>query len=111
MLMQKAINWRKQAHLVAAQQSVRVITLNPASYAARIVDSTQQFVRKPASATFLMPLCCRMKGRLVEVKPHRPDLPCTICRQQITERGPARAQLIDTRGAHLLPAHHRVRIA
>lgn len=38
-------------HLVAAQQSLSVYTSNPSSYAARIVLSTQQLVRKPASAT------------------------------------------------------------
>jgi hypothetical protein len=53
--------------------------------------SPQQLTRKPASATFLMPLCCRMNGRFVEVKPHRPVLPCTIC--------PARRAVQHTDGA------------
>mmetsp|Transcript_62633 Transcript_62633/g.165743 ORF Transcript_62633/g.165743 Transcript_62633/m.165743 type:complete len:265 (+) Transcript_62633:138-932(+) len=38
--------------VVVAQQSDRVTTLKPNSYAWRIVDSTQQLVRKPASTTF-----------------------------------------------------------
>jgi hypothetical protein len=34
----------RTTYLVAAQQSVSVNTLKPASYAARMVDSTQQLV-------------------------------------------------------------------
>mmetsp|Transcript_2695 Transcript_2695/g.5610 ORF Transcript_2695/g.5610 Transcript_2695/m.5610 type:complete len:230 (+) Transcript_2695:16-705(+) len=40
---------------VVAQQSVSVTTLKPFSNAVRIVDSTQQLVRKPQMATVSMP--------------------------------------------------------
>src|SRR4051795_9682288 len=62
---------------VAATQSVKVRTLKPFSYALRIVDSTQQLVRNPPSATFLMPLLRRMKSRFVEANVSSPRLPST----------------------------------
>merc|ERR1712100_930116 len=49
---------------VVAQQSVSVTTLKPFSHAVRIVDSTQQFDRKPPRVTVSMPwaLSCASKS-------------------------------------------------
>merc|ERR1719456_230007 len=63
--------------VVVAQQSVSVTVLKPFSYAVRIVDSTQQFVRKPPSTTVSMPCCSRRLERLVPGKASSPCLPCT----------------------------------
>ena len=43
------------AHLVAATQSFNVMTWYPLSYAARMVLSTQQLVKKPPRTMVVMP--------------------------------------------------------
>ena len=47
------------------------------SQAVRIVDSTQQFVRKPVMATVSMPFCSNLASRSVPGNPSSPFLPCT----------------------------------
>mmetsp|Transcript_37514 Transcript_37514/g.85120 ORF Transcript_37514/g.85120 Transcript_37514/m.85120 type:complete len:259 (+) Transcript_37514:478-1254(+) len=63
--------------LSVAQQSVSVITSNPFSYALRIVDSTQQLVRKPARTTVSMPFAFSCASRSVPGNASRPFLPVT----------------------------------
>merc|ERR1719181_1811326 len=58
--------------VVVAQQSVSVIVLKPFSYAVRIVDSTQQFVRNPPRTTVSMPFCTRRLERFVPGKASSP---------------------------------------
>ena len=67
---------------VVAQQSVSVIVLKPFSKAVRIVDSTQQFVRKPQSTTvsILCALSCAYDG------PWSGDWAARDCGQRV--RGP-----------------------
>ena len=64
--------------LVAAQQSSRVYTRYPFSYAVRMDDSTQQLVRKPARTTFWILFCRNKKSRFVEWNPQRPVFPLTM---------------------------------
>merc|ERR1719231_1759011 len=62
---------------VVAQQSVTVSTLKPFSHAVRIVDSTQQLVRKPHSVTVSMPSLTRVASRSVFGNASRPFFPET----------------------------------
>mmetsp|Transcript_14756 Transcript_14756/g.29872 ORF Transcript_14756/g.29872 Transcript_14756/m.29872 type:complete len:201 (+) Transcript_14756:161-763(+) len=63
---------------VVAQQSVIVMTLKPFSHAVRIVDSTQQFVRKPISTTVSAPASLSSLSRFVFGKASSPFLPIKI---------------------------------
>jgi quinol monooxygenase YgiN len=63
---------------VAAMQSVRVKTWQPCPYPVRIVDSTQQLLRKPLIAP--TPLLRRMKSRLVLAKCRVRACPRSRCR-------------------------------
>mmetsp|Transcript_61790 Transcript_61790/g.113798 ORF Transcript_61790/g.113798 Transcript_61790/m.113798 type:complete len:260 (+) Transcript_61790:216-995(+) len=63
---------------VVAQQSVTVTTLNPLSQAERMVDSTQQFVRKPQMATVSMPFFLSSSCKSVPGNASKPFLPFTI---------------------------------
>merc|ERR1719198_1873951 len=60
---------------VVAQQSVSVMTLKPFSHAVRMVDSTQQLVRKPQSTSVSMPLALSSASSVVFGKASRPFLP------------------------------------
>src|SRR6185437_3125916 len=53
------------------------MTSYPFSYAERMVDSTQQLVRKPPSMTVSISRLRRMKSRLVVANVSRPRLPST----------------------------------
>mmetsp|Transcript_163315 Transcript_163315/g.313693 ORF Transcript_163315/g.313693 Transcript_163315/m.313693 type:complete len:307 (-) Transcript_163315:357-1277(-) len=63
---------------VVAQQSVSVTTLKPFSQAVRIVDSTQQFVRKPQRTTVSMPFLSNNCSKSFPGNASKPFLPCTI---------------------------------
>mmetsp|Transcript_150871 Transcript_150871/g.274578 ORF Transcript_150871/g.274578 Transcript_150871/m.274578 type:complete len:250 (+) Transcript_150871:126-875(+) len=63
---------------VVAQQSVNVTVLKPFSKAVRIVDSTQQFVRKPHRATVSMPLFTSNSSKSVPGNASKPFLPFTM---------------------------------
>mmetsp|Transcript_24393 Transcript_24393/g.68517 ORF Transcript_24393/g.68517 Transcript_24393/m.68517 type:complete len:242 (-) Transcript_24393:14-739(-) len=63
--------------LIAAVQSVSVTTLNPFSKAVRMVDSTQQLVRKPPRATVVMLSFLRISSRSVSGNASRPLFPET----------------------------------
>merc|ERR1712072_277729 len=60
---------------VVAVQSVSVTTLNPFSQAVRMVDSTQQFVRNPASAKVSIPCALSCSSKSVSGKASRPFFP------------------------------------
>merc|ERR1719181_2506783 len=60
---------------VVAQQSVSVIVLKPFSKAVRIVDSTQQFVKKPQRTTVSILCALSCASRSVPGNASRPFLP------------------------------------
>mmetsp|Transcript_82249 Transcript_82249/g.150509 ORF Transcript_82249/g.150509 Transcript_82249/m.150509 type:complete len:248 (-) Transcript_82249:17-760(-) len=64
--------------LVVAQQSVSVTVLKPLSKALRIVDSTQQLVRKPHKAKVWMPFFTSSASKSVPGNASKPFLPCTM---------------------------------
>eukprot|EP00966_Prymnesium_polylepis_P296852 6858021-Prymnesium_polylepis.1 len=57
---------------VVAQQSVSVITSKPFSYAVRMVDSTQQLVRKPDRISVSVPAAFSSASSVVPGKASRP---------------------------------------
>ena len=50
----------------------------------RMVDSTQQFVKYPQSAKFVMPRCRSIKSRLVLANAHSPRLPDTTTSESVS---------------------------
>merc|ERR1712151_1306814 len=62
---------------VVAVQSVRVTTLKPFSKAVRIVDSTQQLVRKPPRVRVSMPWALSCASKSVPGNASKPFLPAT----------------------------------
>merc|ERR1719240_1591107 len=89
---------------VVAPQSVSITTLKPFSHAVRIVDSTQQLVRKPHSTTVSMPRATSSASRVVLGKASRPFLP-------LTTTSPSAGDICSQKAAFHVPSVKRLSLA
>merc|ERR1719231_2016893 len=89
---------------VVAQQSVTVSTLKPFSHAVRIVDSTQQLVRKPHRASVETPSAMRRASRSVLGNASSPFLP-------VTTKSPSLGAIASQNSAFHVPAVNSLSLA